>query len=96
MTCKYESCSGLKSVTIGSGVTSIGSYAFENCSSLTDVYCYAENVPSTDLNPFVSYNAWGTTSLITTSATLHVPASSLEGYRTTEPWNQFGSIVAIE
>ena len=33
----FEGCSGLTSITIGSGVTTIGNMAFENCSSLTSV-----------------------------------------------------------
>lgn len=28
-------------------------------------------------------------------ATLHVPAASVEAYKTTAPWNQFKNIVAI-
>ena len=37
MICKYCYCSGLTSVTIGNGVTSIGNSAFSSCSSLTSV-----------------------------------------------------------
>ena len=33
----FYSCSGLTSVTIGNGVTSIGNFAFEGCSGLTSV-----------------------------------------------------------
>ena len=33
-------------------VTCIGDVAFAVCMSLTDVYCYAENVPSTGSYPF--------------------------------------------
>jgi len=68
-------------------VTSIREYAFSGCSSLTDVHCYAENVPSTPWNAFNN-------SPIST-ATLHVPAASLEAYKTTHPWYEFGTI-AIE
>ncbi|MBO7119695.1 MAG: leucine-rich repeat domain-containing protein [Bacteroidaceae bacterium] len=74
-------------INIGSGVTSIGEGAFSQCSYLTDVYCYAENVPETASNTF-SYSP-------ISSATLHVPAASLEAYRTTAPWSGFGTIVAI-
>ena len=34
----FYKCSGLTSVTIGSGVTSIGKYAFRYCPDLLDVY----------------------------------------------------------
>ncbi len=84
----FEGCSNLTSVTLGSGVTDIYSRTFANCAELTDVYCYAENVPSTTNNAFEeSYIDY---------ATLHVPASSIEAYRTSAPWSSFGTIVAIE
>ena len=35
--CAFYNCSGLTSVTIGNGVTSIGSKAFYNCSGLTSI-----------------------------------------------------------
>ncbi|MBR5395991.1 MAG: leucine-rich repeat domain-containing protein, partial [Bacteroidaceae bacterium] len=88
-------CSGLTSVTIGSSVQMIGyegdryrGYTFANCQELTDVYCYAENVPSTRNDAFEdSYIE---------NATLHVPAGSVEKYKSTAPWSSFGNIVAIE
>ena len=80
-------CTGLKSVTIPDGVTSIGYGAFQGCSGLTDFYCYAENVPTTETDAF-NYSPIA-------SAKLHVPAASVEAYRTTEPWSQFKKIVAI-
>ena len=69
-------------------VTCIGDVAFAVCMSLTDVYCYAENVPSTDYYAF-EYSP-------ISRATLHVPAASVSAYKAASPWNKFGSIVAIE
>ena len=83
----FDGCSGLTSVTIPNSVTSIGDVAFYRCSSLTDVYCYAESVPRT-YNDVFSYSPLS-------SATLHVPAASLEAYKTTSPWSKFGTIVAL-
>jgi hypothetical protein len=68
-------------------VTSIGSYAFSFCEKLLDVYCYAENVPSIESNVFERS--------IFNNATLHVPAASLESYKSTSPWSSFGNIVAL-
>ena len=90
----FRNCSSLSSVNIGNGVTSIGQDAFIGCRSLSDVYCYAKDVPKT-------YIHWGRYSnpfenSIIASATLHVPAGSLNSYKTTEPWSNFGTIVAIE
>ena len=84
----FRGCSSLISITIGSGATSIGNDAFRGCTSLTDVYCYAENVPNT------GYDVFDDTPI--SSATLHVPARSVSAYMAKSPWNQFGSIVAIE
>ena len=83
----FIGCNGLTSVTIGNSVESIGSQAFRDCSELLDVYCYAENVPSSNSNAFDgSY---------TENPTLHVPAASLESYKATAPWSSFGKIVAL-
>ena len=84
----FQGCSSLTAITIPEGVTSIGYWAFFYCSSLTDVYCYAEKVPSTDSNAF-NYSD-------IENATLHVPASALETYKTTAPWSSFGTIKTIE
>ena len=83
----FWNCSGLTSVTIGNSVTSIGVQAFYCSTALENVYCYAENVPSTGSNVFLSSNY--------SNATLHVPAVSINSYRTTEPWSSFGNIVAL-
>ena len=84
----FSGCTSLTSVTIGNSVTTIESNAFEECSSLTDVYCMAENVPSTKSHVFYDTPI--------SSATLHVPAGSVNAYKTTSPWSDFGTIVAIE
>ncbi len=80
-------CFGLTSVTIPNSVTSIGSYAFTNCLKLENVYCYAENVPSTDGTAFeysdIEYS------------TLHVPGSALSSYQAIAPWSGFGTIKAL-
>ena len=84
----FLGCDNLKIIKIGSGVRSIGSYAFMNCSKLTDIYCYAVNVPNinTDVfkNSYIEY------------ATLHVSAESVDAYKAANTWKNFKSIVEID
>ena len=84
----FYGCIGLTSVTIPNSVTSIGDRAFAECKYIENVYCYAEEVPSTDFDAFDDSNI--------ENATLYVPASAIEAYKTTEPWSDFGTIKAIE
>ena len=84
----FAECTVLASVIIPNSVTNIGDYAFSGCTSLTNVYCYAENVPSTSSSTFNDSSI--------SSATLHVPAGSVDAYKAAEPWKYFKSIVAIE
>jgi hypothetical protein len=83
----FSSCSGLTSITIGNGVNTIKSSAFENCTELSDFYCYAENVPGTENDVFKdSYVEY---------ATLYVPEGSVAAYKATEPWSGFGTIKTL-
>jgi len=83
----FYKCSDLKSITIGSGIEYILSQAFASCPKLTDVYCYAENVPSANSDTFYgSYIEY---------VTLHVPSASVNTYKAVEPWKNFKSIVAL-
>ena len=83
----FSVCSSLTSITIGSGVKNINSYAFGNDDEITDVYCYAVNVPQTVTSAFDKSKV--------EEATLHVPDESLQTYKETGPWSNFGTIVGI-
>ena len=84
----FSGCSALTTISIGTSVGSIMSGAFTNCQDLTDVYCYSENVPYTDDNPFEgSYIEY---------ATLHVPEIAYESYKNTAPWSNFGTIKTLD
>lgn len=81
----FLGCSGLTSITIPSSVASIGYQTFLGCSGLTDVYCYAENVPTTNSDAFAYLNLG--------NITLHVRPASIDSYKTSAPWSDFKEIV---
>ena len=83
----FWGCSGLTSVTIPNSVTNIESGAFLDCAKIAEVYCYAEKVPATYSIVFEHSNY--------RNATLYVPASALEDYRTTKPWSEFGTVLPL-
>ena len=86
----YIACSEsekLTTVTISSNLTNIEDSAFHKCTSIADVYCYAEQVPEMGKDVFVDSNY--------KNATLHVPANAVEAYKSAEQWKDFGSIVAL-
>lgn len=84
----FYGCSSLTSINIPSSVRTIEEKAFYNCSELADIYCYAEDVPSTESDAFDGSTLQNTT--------LHVPASAIANYRATSPWSSFGIIEAID
>ena len=84
----FRACTGLKEVSLGNTVAELENYAFAGCEELTDVYCYAETVPSAGYAIFNgSYPEY---------ITLHVPAESIEAYKAKSPWSELGRIVAID
>ena len=84
----FNGCSNLTTLIIGSGIKSIYTRSFAFCTELTDVFCYAENVPSTNTDVFNdSYIE---------SAILHVPTASINAYKATEPWSNFKTIVGLD
>ncbi|MBP5714727.1 MAG: leucine-rich repeat protein [Prevotella sp.] len=82
----FAKCYRLISITIPSGVTNIGDYAFWFCSNLQNIYCYAEQVTEIGNNVFENSNY---------DATLHVPAASISAYQAAESWKNFKEIVAL-
>ena len=84
----FDGCNKLTSVTIGNAVQSIGYWAFGHCQELSDVYCYAEYVPQTEVNAF-EYS-------LIEYATLHIPTASINAYMSTVPWSNFKTIMGID
>ena len=62
--------------------------AFAGCQVLTDVFCYAVNVPETESDVFLYSSS--------DYATLHVPDASINLYQSTAPWSGFETVVRTE
>ena len=92
----FMCCKSLASITIPNSVTSIGCYAFYWCDNMKDIYCLAKNL-STDINGNYEglYTFPNAFSDYIVNSTLHVPAGSIDEYRSVEPWSRFGKIVAL-
>lgn len=88
----FSECTGITRISIPSTVQRIGDASFWKCEELAEVFCYAKTIPS--IVP------WGINNPFEGSyiefSTLHVPASAINSYRTTEPWSKFGTILAID
>lgn len=82
----FTACENLASVILPINMSSIGIRAFAFCEKMTDIYCYAEELP--ELGDLVFYNSQA-------NATLHVPAASLETYKAADQWKDFKSFVAL-
>ena len=77
----------MTTIVIGSGNKWFAQNTFGCCPKLRNVYCYANNIPSTEIDIFLDTPIG--------NATLHVPAASLDLYNAAEPWIYFKEIVAL-
>lgn len=87
----FEGCSGLDTITLlGSAKKEIKNYVFQNCTGFLDFYCYSVLPPKVTPSIFYDSNI--------KNATLHVPAESVNSYKSYEYWRNFNfkSIVPIE
>lgn len=75
--------------------------AFENCYALSDIYCLGQTPPLVmypSQDPDLIYDVpfsklFGETRPTPSSCTLHVPAGSLQAYRSAWVWKEFENIV---
>lgn len=94
----FSGCSAISTLTIPSSIRELNPKAFAECPNLTEVYCYAEELPFTKRNalnwetPYIS-------DLFKDSyveyATLYVPETAIDVYREIETWNVFGTIKTL-
>ena len=85
----FMGCSGLTSVNLGNSIISIGENAFNNCYLLSSITCMSSNPPMlSNTNCF--------SSIAYSSATLLVPYSSVNKYKTSTYWKNFLNIYGVD
>ena len=80
-------CKRLENITIPNTVKYIGDVAFSGCPSLSDVYCYSEDVNIASATAFSGPYVLNTT--------LYVPENVIEKYKVTYPWSDFSEILPL-
>jgi hypothetical protein len=91
----FQNCKGLQSISIGGADVVLEACAFSGLSGLVDFFCYSANLPNI-INPNhysgLKDNVFNGSQY---NATLHVPAVSVDLYKTQKPWSEFKRIVAL-
>lgn len=82
----FSTCNDLETVTLGSGVATLGNKAFEKTPAVKRVIVNAAVPPA--CNTVLFDDATYTT------ASLYVPAASLDAYKAAAPWSSFTNIAA--
>ena len=83
----FKDCTALKEVVFDGCTGEISQNAFTGCTGLKDIYSYSDIPPAADEMAFDD-NSY--------DADLHVPAASLEAYKSTAPWCYFKRIIPHE
>jgi hypothetical protein len=77
----FYGCSGLTSIDIPSGITSIGIWSFSDCRSLTSITCLATTPPALQVFAFNNTN----------NCPIYVPCESVEAYKAAKRWSTYAS-----
>lgn len=81
----FYACPGLKEVTIGASMSTLGGNLFNECRNITKIYCNAPAPPAVSSNlPFYS--------TIPTTATLYVPDYAMVSYKLDDYWSKFTNV----
>ena len=101
LTGAFRNCVKLEEIVIPATTKLICPLAFENCYALRDIYCLGQTPPLImypNQDPDLIYDVpftklFGETRPTPSSCTLHVPAGSLQAYRSAWVWKEFENII---
>lgn len=82
----FNGNTSLKEIRIPSSIVTIGDVAFSSCNNLLDVYTYTVEPTHINENTFSTY----------ATATIHVPATSIQNYYWDTEWSQFRTRTAFD
>ena len=88
-----RSCENLTTLILGKGHEML---EISSCKELLDVYNPAVTPLVTNYNTYPNTNVSFSEDCLIEYVTLHVPESALDAYKTTAPWSNFGTIVALK
>ena len=92
----FYGCTNLQSIKFPSSLLKLENYSVFRCPNLTEVYCYAENVPSAGGYAFfMANNESFTDQTDPWAATLYVPATAIDAYKNAAVWKSFGTVLPI-
>lgn len=83
----FQDCYNLEEIIIRENIDFID-IAFQGCYGIKNFYCYAESIPRMLFSDIFKGS-------YIEHATLHVPESSVEFYKSAYPWNSFREIVSL-
>ena len=76
----FRNCTSIKKITIPQNYTELGSYCFYSCDSLEDLYFERQLPPTITERTFNN---------MPNTYTIHVPAASLNAYKSADVWSQY-------
>ena len=90
----FSGCTGIQTILIPSSMREIGNYAFAYCPELKDFYCCSNPVPGKKMGRYeYNYNLFMGSYI--EYATLYVPKTSINNYKSNTAWSEFGNIVPL-